>query len=161
MISPKLKKLAITWWLLLITLLVGYGILYYTQVRPVREKIEKPEIWRDWRRIGEIIDEIKRVENRENEYALFCGILILAFYGFSFRTFREEWEKYIFECRKCGHLFTPPSLKSYFSFTLINDFFFTIFYVIFKPRFFLKCPKCGKRSWCEIVEKKESFETAE
>jgi len=84
-------------------------------------------------------------------WILFAVIIII--FGFIFILFsRKEVCRLKLKCPKCGSIFTHsfnPVLILFFTPFIFQHFLDVIYN---KHRFFLRCPKCRKFSWCSLVE---------
>jgi len=81
---------------------------------------------------------------------LFLAIFIILIFASALLS-QKKVHKLEFRCSKCGHIFKPYFLNPTLFYIIHGPFYFWL-YANLKPRFFLRCPKCKKFSWCFLIK---------
>ncbi len=85
---------------------------------------------------------------------LFLAIFIILIFIFTLFS-QKKVDKLKLRCLKCRHVFKPYFLNPTLFYIIHGPFYFWL-YANLKPRFFLRCPKCKRFSWCFLIEDSKS-----
>jgi hypothetical protein len=131
-------------------LLLMFSILAFIYVAPeYSESVKQYKQWDTALVKEDVVQPSRDLLVLIYQFAHYLLVLVGAIFMFLTYQVAKTFKGFHLLCPKCGNFFGQEMAIGAYG---PNKWAAKAGFIIFKPRWFIKCPKCKKYSWCKMIE---------